>query len=233
MSPVRVAAAALVLVAACGGDADDPCSGVSGTCVALHVRSSLVTRVDQLELDVLYGARHGTTTTMPGGGGMIELPLATAVELPSLAGDPAHVGIVVAGMQSGSALGTGSASHTVTPGSHVSLDIELVAPPPCTANTNYCGELIGGDPGTVYRCNPGGVPHARGRCLGTCVDLPGDDVCDAFGAPCKMPGFYCGGDKIVGDPGTLYSCQSGSGVAPVLCPNDCLVRKAGSDDICE
>jgi len=24
--------------------------------------------------------------------------------------------------------------------------------------------------------------------------------------PCKVGGFYCGGDKLDGDPGVLYTC---------------------------
>src|SRR5512133_3587516 len=46
----------LAVLAACGSD--DPCAGIKDTCVALHVTSPTVARIDELDLDLLYGTQH-------------------------------------------------------------------------------------------------------------------------------------------------------------------------------
>ncbi|HEX8108833.1 MAG TPA: hypothetical protein VF516_13970 [Kofleriaceae bacterium] len=52
------------------------------------------------------------------------------------------------------------------------------------------------------------------------------------GASCFVGGLYCGGDKIGGDPGTLFRC-TGTGAPTVVrhCANGCAVHP-GSDDAC-
>jgi hypothetical protein len=52
------------------------------------------------------------------------------------------------------------------------------------------------------------------------------------GSSCFVGGSYCGGDKISGDPGTLFRC-TGVGAPTVIrhCASGCLVR-AGQDDAC-
>jgi hypothetical protein len=57
-----------------------------------------------------------------------------------------------------------------------------------------------------------------------------DDACRG-GPLCQDGGNYCGGDKVDGDPKTLYVCMSGLGTKPRECPDGCVVRP-GSDDIC-
>jgi hypothetical protein len=232
MRAMRLAAAKFPLVssvlvlAACS---DDPCDGVAGRCIALHVESTSVDRIDQLELDVLYGDRHGTATTSDG---VVDLPLTTAIELP---GDGTLlVGIVAAGKLAGVVLGAGADELEVGAAAHVTMSITLAPTGDCTAGSFYCGgDMIAGDPQTLYICNGGGVPFARGRCLHGCTVVPGgNDYCEGGDLPCIEPGFYCGGDKLDGDPQSRYRCSGGAGIERMVCPNGCVVAPPGDDDYC-
>jgi hypothetical protein len=200
--------------------------------VRLHVRSSTVDRIDTLELDVVYGTRHATTSTQAGGGEVVDLPLVTGVEV--AASEPVRVGIVAAGKRSGNVLGTGAGVAMLDPDEHADLTIDLAPVATCTAGARYCGgDKLAGDPGTLYQCNAGGVPLARGVCPGGCTVRPADDdVCAASGGTCIDGGKYCGGDKLAGDPQTLYICAQGAGTQPMTCTNGCVVAAAGSDDHC-
>jgi len=211
---------------------DDPCAGAD-TCVRLDVDSATVARIDQLELDVVYGARHATITTQAAGGHVTDLPLSTAIVLEGAGSEPISVGIVAAGKLGASVLGTGAASTTVAPGRHATVEVELSPAPDCNAGAHYCGgDMLAGDPRTLYQCNAGGVPIARGLCPGDCLVRPGkDDVCSGVGGACRDGGSYCGGDKLDGDPRTLYVCMAGVGTAPKLCADGCVVR-ANDDDVC-
>lgn len=222
-------AAALLLLAACSEP--DPCEGL-GACVRLHVQSSTVDRIDTLELDILYGTRHATTSTQAGGGGVVDLPLVTGVEVTTT--DAVRVGVVVAGKRSGNVLGTGAGVAMLDPGEHADLTIDLAPVATCTAGSRYCGgDKLAGDSGTLYACNAGGVPLARGVCPGAClVKLSDDDVCAAVGGTCIDGGKYCGGDKLPGDPQTLYVCAQGAGTQPMTCTDSCVVAGAGSNDHC-
>ncbi len=103
----------------------------------------------------------------------------------------------------------------------------------CASGGLYCGgDKLAGDPRTLYRCNGPRTPTVVERCADRCVVRPGqDDVCGSGGG-CVSGGFYCGGDKVTGDPNTLYRCN-GSGAPSVLeyCSSGCRVR-SGQDDIC-
>jgi len=226
----RLALALAWLVAACSDD--DPCAGAD-TCIRLDVDSATVERIDHLELDVVYGARHATTTTQATEGHLTALPLSTAIVLEDTGGDPVVVGIVAAGKLGGNVLGTGAASTTIAPGRHATVELELSPTEDCSAGARYCGgDMLAGDPRTLYQCNAGGVPIARGRCPGDCVVRPGkDDVCRGDGGVCRDGGSYCGGDKLDGDPQTLYLCMAGVAAAATPCPGGCLVR-ASDDDVC-
>lgn len=222
---------ALVLFAACGDT--DPCADLAGTCVAVRVTSDIVDGVDQLELDLLYGSTHATLATQPDGGGIATLPLVTAIELDTTT--PLRLGVVAAGKLGGNVLGTGAATVDVTPRVRVDLAIVLAEVTACTPGGFYCGgDKLAGDAQTLYECNGGGVPLARGVCEAGCVIEPGDDdACRAVGGPCVDGGFYCGGDKLDGDPRSLYRCVSGVGVDRQECASRCVVAPAGSDDYCE
>lgn len=217
----------VLALAACGSP--DPCDDVAGTCISVTVESATVERIDHLELDVLYGDRHGTATT---GDGVVELPVHTAVELAGNA--PLDVGIVAAGKLAGVVLGTGAAQTTVEAKAHVALTIELAPIAECVAGALYCGgDKLAGDPDTLYQCNGGGVPLARGTCAFGCIVQPTqDDTCRGGGGTCIDGGFYCGGDKLDGDPQSRYRCSGGVGVDREVCPNGCVVAPPNNDDFC-
>ncbi len=221
----------LALLGACGSDAD-PCDGLAGACVTVEVTSSVVDRIDQLEVDVVYGDRHGTTTTSPGNG-PVELPVVTAIEVAGSV-DDIDVGVVVAGKLGGNVLGTGAARTTVGASARARVTIELAPPVACVAGGLYCGgDKLAGDADTLYQCNGGGVPLARGVCASGCIVRPeDDDTCRGGGGTCVDGGFYCGGDKLDGDPSVLYRCSAGVGVEPRRCANGCIVSPPGADDRC-
>lgn len=234
----RTTALAALLGLAAGGACsdDDPCAGAA-TCVRLDVAAAAIARIpqiDQLELDVVYGEHHATTTTEAAGGHTTALPLATAIvlDVPG-GGDPVRIGVVAAGKLGASVLGTGAGSTSVASGHHAAIAIELSPTADCNAGAFYCGgDLLAGDPATLYQCNAGGVPIARGACSAGCLVRPAhDDVCRGSGGTCVDGGHYCGGDKLDGDPQTLYVCMAGAGVAPVRCAAGCAVRP-GDDDAC-
>ncbi len=100
----------------------------------------------------------------------------------------------------------------------------------CFAGGYYCG----GDhnpeaAGNLYRCTADGGGFVLAlTCAEGCVARNGaDDVCQ-----CVVGSAYCGGDQVVGAPGTLYTC--GAGYTPVekqVCPNGCKTN-VGTDDTC-
>lgn len=227
----RTVAALALALAGCG--ADDPCADVAGTCLTLQVESATVATIDQLEVDLLYGDRHATTTTQTGGGG-VALPLTTAIVLDVPGTTALRVGVVAAGKLGGAVQGTGAGVATLAPGAHGTLTLELAPPAGCEAGGLYCGgDKLAGDPQTLYQCNGGGVPLARGRCPGACEVRPTtDDTCAGVGGTCVDGGRYCGGDKLDGDPQTLYTCQAGVGTSPVVCADGCVVGPPGTDDAC-
>lgn len=232
------AALATLALAACG-TTPDPCEGIAGTCLAVHVESATVERLDALELDVLHGDLHATATTRPAGGGAVGLPLTTAIALSPIGDGPLRVGVVAAGKLGAAVAGTGAASATLAPGARASITIELSPIGDCVDGGLYCGgDKLAGDPDTLYQCDRDAVPKARGRCLAGCTVHPtADDRCAAYdadgnGRGCQSGGFYCGGDELDGDPRTLYECPPGTGVAPRVCPDGCVVAPVGTDDHC-
>lgn len=222
--------AIVAVLAACGDD--DPCANVEGTCIAVHVSSPMIEAIDQLELDVLYGEQHGTSATQLGGGGTVDLPLSTTIAL--VIDAETHVGVVGAGKLAGNVLGTGAASTMVRPGTRTAMELVLAEPAVCVAGAFYCGgDKLAGDPQTLYQCNGGGVPLARGRCMHGCDVRPADDdVCLGGPMTCVDGGFYCGGNELAGDPRTLYRCSGGQPTAPMPCANGCEIAPAGRDDRC-
>ncbi len=221
--------AALVILVGCAG-AEDPCDGRSGACITVNVEAPTLDRIDQLEIDLLYDGRHSTTTTLPAQGGTSGFPLVLAIEIEIA--KPVTVGVVAAGKLGGNVLGTGAGSLALAPGARDGLALLLVAPDDCTPGSFYCGgDRLAGDPQTLYQCNGGGVPLARGVCASQCSVRPADDdTCRGTGG-CVEGSDYCGGDKLDGDPQTLYRCTGGVGTNPRVCPDGCVIRP-GDDDIC-
>jgi hypothetical protein len=120
------------------------------------------------------------------------------------------------------------------------LDAVTDAPPPhadasaCDPMGHYCGgDEVTGDTSTLYRCNASGPPTLLAHCTDGClVRSGGVDVCKGSGG-CVAGGFYCGGDKVTGDPTALYKCTSGStGTLVAQCATTC-VWNNGSDDACQ
>jgi hypothetical protein len=233
----------LVPLAAMACSSVDPCAGVAGACVAVHVSSANVREVDALELAVTVGAVHGSATTARAG--TTALPAVTAIELGSSIGAAVDVRVTVDAERGGAVVGRGSAATVVGPGQHASLDIRLgtavdggtpdLAGATCLAGGFYCGgDKLDGDPGTLYRCDAPAAPTVRGVCTYGCILRPGlDDACRGGGGLCSVGGFYCGGDKVDGDPQTLYKCQAdGTGALFKSCPNGCQIN-AGTDDGCK
>jgi hypothetical protein len=224
--------AVLALLAGCGG-AGDPCADVAGACLTVQVSSSTVDEIDQLELDILYGDRHATASTQGDGGGVVGLPLATAIALDDATG-ALDVGVVAAGKLSGVVLGTGAGRATLAPGAHATISIRLAPIDDCVAGSFYCGgDRLAGDPDTLYQCNAGGVPLARGVCAHGCLIRPTeDDACSGGPETCSEGGFYCGGNEVDGDPQTRYTCTGGAGSNGIECADGCMVAPAGTDDDC-
>lgn len=233
---MRYGAIAIALWAGCGGDdatATDPCAAHAGTCITLTIEqgSSTSARIDALALDLLYGTTHATPTTTPTA--PIDLPASVAVtfDLPM----ETSVGVVAAGRLANRVVGTGYGAVTIAPGAHVTLELALAPPAACPAQDFVCGGgAVVGAPDTLYRCDADGVPRARGGCTNGCTTLLGaPDQC-AGSATCLVGGFYCGGDKVEGDPGTLYRCSPSSQPPTVqtACTNGCIVAPTGTDDHC-
>ncbi|HSN26457.1 MAG TPA: hypothetical protein VLT45_09230 [Kofleriaceae bacterium] len=223
----RVLALACIL-AGCG--TDDPCAASKGSCVTVHVTSPTIARIDELQLDVLYGTYHATVSDpvkKP-----VALPVQAAVEL-ALPGTLA-VSIDAGGLLGGTLLGTGTGKLTVMEGEHASLDIVIVPQQACVAGSRYCGgDKVAGDPSTLYECVANGVPKAHGVCPGACViRTASDDECAAVGGPCTSGGLYCGGDKLTGDPSSLYQCTSGAPTFVMACENGCVINPSPTKDAC-
>lgn len=228
---MRWPSACVALVVACGDP--DPCADVAGPCLVVEVTSSTVDRIDQLELDIVYGDFHATTTTQAQGGRVVTLPLSTGIAI-EISEASLAVGVVAAGKLGGVVLGTGAASAILGSGAHDTITIELAPLAECVAGGFYCGgDKLAGDPQTLYQCNGGGVPLARGVCGSGCIVRPAaDDTCRGSAGTCVDGGFYCGGDKLDGEPQTLYRCSAGAGVAGVVCADGCIVSAPGTDDRC-
>jgi len=237
----RALAVAALALLSCSGV--DPCAGVAGACIAVHIRSSTLHDVDRLDLAVTVGSARGHASTA--GAGATPLPATTAVELGASVTAPTAVRIAVDAERGGAVVASGSAATVVGPGQHLALDVHLGAPsdggapdlagPECVPGGFYCGgDKLTGDPGTLYRCDAPAAPTVRGVCAAGCILRPGlDDTCRGGGGTCTTGGFYCGGDKLDGDPQTLYKCQAGgTGVVSKTCPNGCQVNP-GTDDTCK
>lgn len=234
--PVKLRACAILAAAvatiACG-DTTQPCADISGRCIALHVLSEDIDQIDQLEIDALYGETHDTFALQSTGGQLAALPWQVAVQF-EVPADRLRIGLVAAGKRSGVVLGAGAVASELGDDEQIDLMLTLSPPGDCVAGGFYCGgDKLAGLPDTLYECNGGGVPLARGVCAFGCVVDPGrDDGCSAGDETCVEGGFYCGGDKVVGDPRTLYRCEGGQGVDGVECADGCVVAPAGTDDHC-
>jgi hypothetical protein len=104
----------------------------------------------------------------------------------------------------------------------------------CVSGGLYCGgDKVSGSASTLYRCTGSGTPAVVGHCSDGCEVRSGqDDACRGSGG-CVSGGLYCGGDKVTGDPSTLYRCN-GAGAPSVVshCGSGCEVL-SGRNDACK
>jgi hypothetical protein len=103
----------------------------------------------------------------------------------------------------------------------------------CTVGGLYCGgDKVSGNTGTLYRCTSGSSGTEVAVCSDGCeVVSAQNDRCRGAG-DCTIGGLYCGGDKVSGDPNTLYRCTGGSsGTVVSACSNGCAVLP-GRNDAC-
>ena len=111
------------------------------------------------------------------------------------------------------------------------------AGPGCTAGVESCGgDGLRGDPDILYRCLPDGGGALLRKCASGCVHDAGVGVpgrCAMPVNPCMLGGYYCGGDKLDGDPAILYTCGTGgTAVEKERCAKGCQVMKSPNDDQC-
>ncbi|MGH9889311.1 MAG: hypothetical protein ACREBE_27500 [bacterium] len=105
----------------CTSDAD-PC-GDAQTCIRVDVHSVQIETIDQLELDLVYGSVHTTTTTGVRGT-LLDLPVSTALIL-DLPGPLIDIQFVAAARLNGSVLGADFARVTVQSGHQSTAFVEL------------------------------------------------------------------------------------------------------------
>jgi hypothetical protein len=132
--------------------------------------------------------------------------------------------------------GTAARSETTIDGGAVSPDAgPLSQPTACSPSGLYCGgHGVDGPLDVLYRCTNGRTGTVVAKCANGCIvrGTGGSDECNAP-TPCFAGGLYCGGDKVNGDPDTIYKCIDGG--APELikrCDEGCSVRP-GKDDACK
>ncbi len=108
----------------------------------------------------------------------------------------------------------------------------------CTVGVESCGgDGLRGDPDILYRCLPDGGGALLRKCASGCVHDAGVGLfsgrCAMPVNPCKLGGYYCGGDKLDGDPAVLYTCGTGgTAVEKERCAKGCQVMKSPNDDQC-
>jgi hypothetical protein len=100
----------------------------------------------------------------------------------------------------------------------------------CVNGKLYCGgDVVVGNPSTLYRCGANGTASAALICQKGCArkQTAHDDAC-----VCAVDGLYCGNDQVIGDPGKLYKCNADYTATLVQsCTTQCVVRP-GQNDVC-
>jgi hypothetical protein len=98
----------------------------------------------------------------------------------------------------------------------------------------YCGSNgVPGDRNTLYRCSGGSLSVVQ-TCANGCQRMPAgiNDQCAAAGSCPYGNGLYCGGNRVSGDPNTLYYCSGGSLSVSQTCASGCQVMPPGVNDHC-
>ena len=117
-------AAMLAVVAGCGIRQVDPCSGISGTCLALQVDGA-VGKIDQARVHVTADGIDSSTTSTESGRA-VALPLAIAVVFDTVAGgSQIEATLEVVGSVGGGVVGSGSTSAMIVGGRHTTARVTL------------------------------------------------------------------------------------------------------------
>lgn len=218
----------LGVLAACGSDGVDPCDGVGGTCITLTIKAGATPdRIDRLEVDLHFGTFLDVSEHVIDA----QLPAVTAIQIGITSDIAERTTIGVASKLAGSVIGTGWIEENIEPNTHTRLELELRAPTSCTANSLFCGDGTTGAKDTLYKCVENGIPLSRGRCQFGCAV----DRCSGGTSTCVKDGFYCGGNKVEGDPQQLYTCVSDHmGTPKTECPRPrgCVIKEMPKDDAC-
>lgn len=101
----------------------------------------------------------------------------------------------------------------------------------CQGDTNglYCGETLGLDASTLFRCDDGEIKVVE-SCRGVCEIMPLGEH-DRCSACPSLNGDYCG-DGEMRERDTLYTCMEGLYTVKELCPNGCVQAEPGQNDTC-
>jgi hypothetical protein len=103
-------------------------------------------------------------------------------------------------------------------------------------NGLYCGgNGITGSTNTLYRCTDGAIVVEQ-TCSAGCYAKPAGeaDACvDTTQSCVSGNGLYCGGNGILGNANTLYSCQNGIISVSQVCSAGCSPQPVGFNDVCK
>jgi hypothetical protein len=103
-------------------------------------------------------------------------------------------------------------------------------------NGLYCGgNMITGSANTLYRCTNGSITVEQ-TCSAGCYWAPNGqaDACVDTTQTCTFGnGLYCGGNGIIGNANTLYSCQNGAISVSKVCTAGCAPQPTGFNDVCK
>ena len=106
----------------------------------------------------------------------------------------------------------------------------------CTVGGLYCGgHGVNGATNLLLRCTGGTAGTVVMKCATSCIAIGpgGSDGCSKPADDCVNGGAYCGGDKVNGDPDTLYRCGSNQSTSVITrCSKGCIVMPPGQDDAC-
>ena len=224
----RAAAAALLAATACASSPPEPCAGTQ-TCLRLNVDGFLIGSIDQLELDVVIGGTTHSTVTTGTRGEPISLPTSTSITL-AIPVPLLSVDLIAAGRRDGKVLGLDGASVMVLGGNQQSIDLELTEQATCMEGHLDCGYAVDvrAQANWLYRCTDQ-VPLFSARCLHACTGGFGPSAA-CFDTGCTENGHYCGGNKLEGDPNSLYFCVDGrAGSSSSRCAHNCVISGDGND----
>jgi hypothetical protein len=163
-------------MAGCGTKLVDPCAGMSGACLAIHIDpSSTVSEISSANLHVTADGIDQSAQLALQHGGTSQLPVAVAISFANLAdATPVHVDIT--GILRGTPVGDGHVDVTVQPVGHTTAHVQLGAAPsdgdggaPDLVSTDLSGYLpltvsvAGSGTGTV---SAPGLACAASTCTG-------------------------------------------------------------------